>query len=62
VARRDVAPADLATHLEGRIASFKIPEVWEVRSAPLQRNPSGKVLKRALRDGIPEPPAGDSAL
>jgi len=57
-----VEPAELARHLSGRVAPFKVPEVWEITSEPLPRNPSGKVLKRALRDGEPAPPPRDSAL
>ena len=33
------------------MASFKVPSQWEIRTEPLPRNPSGKVLKPALRDG-----------
>lgn len=62
VVRQEVAPAELVAHLAGRIAPFKVPEKWEIRRDPLPRNPSGKVLKRALRDGVPESPAEDSAL
>jgi len=62
VARQEVAPADLVAHLAGRVAPFKVPEEWEIRRDPLPRTPSGKVLKRALRDGVPESAAEDSAL
>ena len=62
VARSAVTPADLALHLASRIAPYKVPEVWEIRDEPLPRNPTGKVLKRALRDGVRPAPAGDSAL
>ena len=40
----------LRTLLGDHIASFKIPTAWEVRSAPLPRNASGKILKRDIRD------------
>lgn len=62
VTRSPVTSAELAAHLEGRIASFKVPEKWEIRTDPLPRNPSGKVLKRALRDGAAAAQAEDSAL
>jgi long-chain acyl-CoA synthetase len=47
----DVDENILATHAGLHLASFKVPSVWEVRSVPLPRNPSGKVLKQALRGG-----------
>ncbi|GAA5125211.1 class I adenylate-forming enzyme family protein [Pseudonocardia adelaidensis] len=37
-------------HLRGRMADFKIPQFLVVRSAPLPRNPGGKLLKRQLRE------------
>lgn len=49
----NVTQAELVGHLASRIAIFKVPEVWDLRRSPLPRNPSGKVLKRALREGIP---------
>ena len=30
------------------LAAFKVPTTWEIRSEPLPRNPSGKVLKNVL--------------
>ncbi len=47
----DVDEDILATHAGLHLASFKVPSLWEVRSVPLPRNPSGKVLKQALRGG-----------
>jgi acyl-CoA synthetase (AMP-forming)/AMP-acid ligase II len=32
------------------LAYYKVPAHWELRSAPLPRNATGKVLKNALRD------------
>ncbi|HSM01413.1 MAG TPA: class I adenylate-forming enzyme family protein [Acidimicrobiia bacterium] len=62
VTRSRVTTAELAAHLGGRIADFKVPEEWDIRSDPLPRNPSGKVLKRALREGSAAARPGDSAL
>jgi acyl-CoA synthetase (AMP-forming)/AMP-acid ligase II len=58
----DVTAVDLAHHLEGRIAAFKVPEEWEFRRTALPRTPSGKVIKRSLREGEPSSSSGDSAL
>jgi len=43
---------ELQAFLRTRIASFKVPAVVEIRSAPLPRNPAGKFLKRQLRDEL----------
>jgi acyl-CoA synthetase (AMP-forming)/AMP-acid ligase II len=37
-------------YLTDRLADFKIPQFFEVRTEPLPRNPGGKLLKRQLRD------------
>lgn len=60
VVRDDVTGDELARHLIGQIASFKVPEAWELRRTPLPRNPSGKVLKWSLRTGGPSPASEDS--
>ncbi len=45
----DPSPEELALYLRERLASFKIPKDWEfVDSLPI--TPSGKILKRTLRD------------
>jgi long-chain acyl-CoA synthetase len=41
---------DLRAHVGARLAPFKVPSRVAVWSAPLPRNPAGKVLKRDLRD------------
>ncbi len=52
-----VADTDAVTAQELRelvtenLAAFKVPAHWEIRTEPLPRNPTGKVLKPALRDG-----------
>ncbi len=48
---RAVSGVDLSAFVEGKLASFKLPTHWEIRTEPLPRNPAGKVLKPALRDG-----------
>ncbi|MBM4383009.1 MAG: acyl--CoA ligase [Deltaproteobacteria bacterium] len=43
--------AELARWCGETLAAYKVPTAWEVRSEPLPRNPSGKVLKDVLRGG-----------
>lgn len=54
VVPRDGARLDAETlraHCRARLAAFKVPERFVLREA-LPRNPSGKVLKRVLRDEV----------
>ncbi|MCW5770704.1 MAG: long-chain-fatty-acid--CoA ligase [Rhodospirillaceae bacterium] len=37
---------------EARLARFKVPRRWEFREAPLPRNATGKLLKRAIRASL----------
>lgn len=39
----------LSAHVAGRLAAFKVPAVWEIRSEPLPRTATDKVLKNVLR-------------
>jgi len=45
-----VAGEDIRMWCQGRIANFKIPKAIELRES-LLRGPTGKILKRAIRDG-----------
>jgi acyl-CoA synthetase (AMP-forming)/AMP-acid ligase II len=45
----DVTPRELVLALKGRIADFKIPSSFDYIET-LPRNPSGKILRRELRD------------
>jgi long-chain acyl-CoA synthetase len=45
----DPSVADLAEFARERLADFKVPAHWELRTDPLPRNPAGKVLKAPLR-------------
>ncbi len=54
VVPRDGAGLDtavLAAFAGERLAPFKVPTVWELRTDMLPRNPAGKVLKAILRGG-----------
>ncbi len=44
-----VRPAELLRYCQGRIASFKVPSRFEFAER-IPRNPSGKILRRELRD------------
>jgi acyl-CoA synthetase (AMP-forming)/AMP-acid ligase II len=43
-----VEPGTLATWCAETLAGYKVPSLWEIRSEPLPRNASGKVLKNVL--------------
>jgi acyl-CoA synthetase (AMP-forming)/AMP-acid ligase II len=47
-----IEPRAIAAYVAERLADFKVPQYVAIRSEPLPRNAGGKVLKRALRDGI----------
>ncbi|WP_030565809.1 long-chain-fatty-acid--CoA ligase [Streptomyces aureocirculatus] len=60
------SPRQLLLFLRGRIADYKIPVAYHLLQA-LPRNPSGKILRRAVREQLrnpqpaPNPPAGATA-
>ncbi len=39
---------ELARFCAETLAAYKVPTAWEIRSEPLPRNPSGKILKNVL--------------
>jgi acyl-CoA synthetase (AMP-forming)/AMP-acid ligase II len=43
-----VDPEKLASWCSETLAAFKVPSLWEIRSEPLPRNASGKILKNVL--------------
>lgn len=47
---RDFDPGAVVAYLSERLAKFKIPQYFDVRTDPLPRNPGGKLLKRQLHD------------
>jgi acyl-CoA synthetase (AMP-forming)/AMP-acid ligase II len=49
VTRAEVSGGELEAHCRANLASFKVPKAYHFLPE-LPRNPSGKVLKRALRD------------
>jgi acyl-CoA synthetase (AMP-forming)/AMP-acid ligase II len=44
---------ELAQWCAGELAYFKVPAHWDIRTEPLPRNASGKVVKQVLLDGAP---------
>jgi len=54
LAGSDVDEADLAAHVKERLAYFKVPSQWVVRSEPLPRNASGKVLRAQVLSTLEE--------
>jgi acyl-CoA synthetase (AMP-forming)/AMP-acid ligase II len=44
-----VTPEELARWCAETLAAYKVPTEWELRSEPLPRNASGKVLKNVVR-------------
>ncbi|GAA3992965.1 AMP-binding protein [Comamonas faecalis] len=51
---------ELRAHCAGRLGGFKTPKQLELREA-LPRNPSGKVLKRVLRDELARQPGATAS-
>ncbi|MFD4814837.1 class I adenylate-forming enzyme family protein, partial [Streptomyces sp. NPDC058418] len=47
-------PEELRAHVGRSLAAFKVPAHVLVREGPLPRNPTGKLLKRELRDPVRE--------
>jgi len=47
---QDIDVKTLASWVSQALAYFKVPSQWEVRSEPLPRNATGKVLKHVLRE------------
>jgi long-chain acyl-CoA synthetase len=50
LAGRALDVAAVLHHCRGRLADFKVPQYLALREEPLPRNPSGKLLKRQLRE------------
>jgi long-chain acyl-CoA synthetase len=46
-----VSVEDVRSFCRKHLADFKVPEYVDIRTAPLPRNPAGKVLKNLLRGG-----------
>ena len=44
----EIDSEELARFVGEKLAAFKVPSLWEVRSEPLPRNAAGKVLKTVL--------------
>ena len=41
-------PHELTRFCGETLAAYKVPTAWEIRTEPLPRNPSGKILKNVL--------------
>ena len=52
VAGADFSAHELWTHLDGKLAHFKVPNHVVMMSEPLPRNAAGKFLKTALREMV----------
>jgi fatty-acyl-CoA synthase len=48
--RADLTDAELIDFLRARLAKFKIPHRFEIRTEPLPKTGTGKILKRELRE------------
>jgi len=55
VLRSDATAEELTRHVAERLAYYKVPAHWELRSEPLPRNATGKILKHVLTDGAMNP-------
>lgn len=51
----ETTAADMADHCRKRLADYKVPSIFEITDA-LPKGPTGKILKRALRDRPPSAP------
>ena len=49
---KTLSAEELWVHLDGKIASFKVPSKVVFMSEPLPRNAAGKFLKRELRERV----------
>ena len=58
---RPTTPDELIEHCRGQLAKFKVPKDVVLIDA-LPRNPSGKVLKRELRDRTPDGAVASTAV
>jgi len=57
LAGRELDPQELLAFARERLADFKVPQFFSIRSEPLPRNPGGKVLKPPLREQTDWQPA-----
>ncbi|MDT9591650.1 AMP-binding protein [Nocardioides zeae] len=62
-ANPDLGLADLTSHVEASLATYKRPTRLELRHEPLPRGMSGKILKRELRaELVDREPSADAAV
>jgi long-chain acyl-CoA synthetase len=46
-------PAALRAHAESQLGRYEVPSAWWIHPGPLPTNPSGKILRRVVRDEWP---------
>lgn len=46
-------PATLRAHAESQLGRYEVPSSWWIHPGPLPTNPSGKILRRVVRDEWP---------
>jgi long-chain acyl-CoA synthetase len=54
--KTEIAAGALTRHCADRLADYKVPDSFSFRVTPLPRNANGKVMKRELRDELPDAP------
>ena len=52
--QRSLDAAALAAFVAEKLAYYKVPTRWEIRTEPLPRNATGKVLKQVLSGRVRE--------
>jgi len=63
VVRRDesLSEADLLDYCRKHFTGYKVPKFIEFRTEPLPKSNIGKILRRELREGSPQPAATEAA-
>jgi acyl-CoA synthetase (AMP-forming)/AMP-acid ligase II len=51
--------AALLAHAEAHLGRYEVPGLWWTHAGPLPTNPSGKLLRRVIRDEWPRAADGN---